>query len=97
MLLTLNLPLPMLVAFVATIVLTVKSRRYRPLPLLCLINILFLTAIVLVMWRQSPEGASETPVDAAFFSYGAFFTLAAVWWFATGRRRYRKSLDSNPQ
>jgi hypothetical protein len=38
MLLFLTLPLPMLVAFVATIVLTVKSRRYRPFLVLCLIN-----------------------------------------------------------
>ncbi len=91
MLLFLTLPLPMLVAFIATIVLTVKSRRYRPLLFLCPIHILFLTAIVLVMWSQSPEGASETPVDAVILSYGAFFTLTAVWWFTAGRRRYRET------
>jgi len=91
MLLFLTLPLPMLAAFVATIVLTVKSRHYRPLLHLFLINILFITATVLVMWRQSPEGASETPVDAVILSYGAFFTLTTVWWFTAGKRRVCKA------
>lgn len=92
MFLFLTLPLPMLAAFVTTIVLTAIAPRYRPLLLLCVIHILFAAGIGLVLWSQSAEGASETPVDSAILSYGAFFILVPIKWFAIGRQRYRNKV-----
>lgn len=86
-----NLSLPVIGAFVTSIIYTVKARRYRPLLALCVIHIWFLAAIVLVMWRQSAEGASEIPVDIAILSYGVFFTAVSIWWFAAGKRRTVKA------
>ncbi|HYM78587.1 MAG TPA: hypothetical protein VE377_21630 [Candidatus Dormibacteraeota bacterium] len=85
-----NLSLPVILAFVISIIYTVKARHYRPLLALFVIHILFLAAIVLVMWSQSAEGASEIPVDVAILSYGVFFTAVSVWWFVSGRRRMVK-------
>lgn len=82
-----NLALPVVAAFVVSIIYTVLARSYRPLLGLCVLHILFLAAIVLVMSSQSAEGASEIPVDVAILSYGAFFIAVSVWWFAVGRRR----------
>ena len=86
-----NLFLPVMGAFVTSIIYTVKARCHRPLLALCIIHILFLAAIVLVIWRQSGEGASEIPVDVAILSYGVFFTAVSIWWFAAGKRRMVKA------
>jgi len=82
-----NLSLPVVAAFVVSIIYTALARRYRPLLGLCVLHILFLAAIVLVMSSQSADGASEIPVDVAILSYGAFFIAVSVWWFAVGKRR----------
>jgi hypothetical protein len=86
-----NLFLPVMGAFVTSVIYTVKARRHRPLLALCIIHILFLAAIGLVMWRQSGEGASEIPVDVAILSYGVFFTSVSIWWFVAGKRRMVKA------
>lgn len=86
-----NLALPVIAAFVTSIIYTVKARRYRPLLALCGLHILFLAALVLVMWNQSGEGASEIPVDVAILTYGVFFTAVSIWWFAVGRNRMIKA------
>jgi len=89
--LSIYLFLPVMGAFVTSIIYTVRARHHRPLLALGLIHILFLAAIALVMWRQSGEGASEIPVDVAIMSYGLFFTAVSIWWFATGKRRMAKA------
>ena len=86
-----NLFLPAGAAFVISIIYTGKARRYRPLSGLCVVHLLLLAAIVLVMWKQSAEGASELPVDVAILTYGAFFTSVSLWWFAAGKRRIMKA------
>jgi hypothetical protein len=86
-----NLSLPAIGSFVTSIIFTVKARRYRAVLAIGIVHILFLAAIVLVIWRQSGEGASETPVDIAIMSYGVFFTAVAIWWFSAGKRRMIKA------
>ena len=82
---------PAIGSFVTSIIFTVKARRYRAVLAIGIVHILFLAAIVLVIWRQSGEGASETPVDIAIMSYGVFFTAVAIWWFSAGKRRMIKA------
>ncbi len=83
--------LPGMGAFVTSIIYTIMARHHRPLLALCVIHILSLASIVLVMWRQSGEGASEIPVDIAILSYGVFFAAVSIWWFAAGRCRVARS------
>jgi len=89
------LALPVIAALVTCIINTVKARHHRLVLALCVIHILFLGAIVFVMWRQSGTGASEMPVDIAVMSYGAFFTAVAIWWWVVGKRRMVNAQSSN--
>jgi len=91
MLLGLSLPVPVLGAFITSIVLTLWSPRKRLLLFLCLIHILFIAMIVLIAATHSGKGDSEAPVDAAFLVYGGFFTLVSIWWFISGRQRFERS------
>jgi hypothetical protein len=67
------LVLPSILAFVLAICLTVMRRRYRPIVIFCLLNMLLL--------------ALALGSDAMQWVYGAVSMLVPAWWFAVVRWR----------
>ena len=67
------LVLPSVLALVLAICLTVMRRRYRPIVVFCLLNLLLL--------------ALALRSDAMEWVCGAVSLLVPVWWFAVGRWR----------
>ena len=67
------LVLPSMLALVLAICLTVMRRRYRPIVVFCLLNLLLL--------------ALALGNDAMLWIYGTVSMLVPVWWFAVGRWR----------
>lgn len=84
------------IVFVAAMVLTVRLRFHKPLLLLGL-STLLLPLLVFAVSGCCSEKLSEYAMNIVVGIYGVGAVLVPVWWFAAGRRRYRKSLDSNPQ
>jgi hypothetical protein len=84
--LSLTLVPPTLAAFVAGIVLTVKSWRHRPLVVLCLTTLLFVGVLVGAGVSDCcSEGASAKAIGATPWIYGAVAILVPLWWFIVGR------------
>lgn len=97
MLLGLSLPLPMLIAFVTAIVLTVKSRHHAPVVVLCLTTILYLgVTAALGLSDRCSEDACGQALDAAAWTYAAVATLVPAWWFTIGRWRNRDMPLTHP-
>jgi hypothetical protein len=72
--------LPALIALVIAIPLTVMSRRYRPIVILCVVTLLLL--------------AESLSHESAAWICGAVAMLVPAWWFAAGRRRYKGQMAS---
>jgi hypothetical protein len=85
-------------AFVGAIILTVELRRHKPLRLLGLSTLsLGLLLFALAVSDCCSDNTAEYVFDPFIGIFGCYATFVPAWWFAVGRRRYRKSLDSNPQ
>ena len=91
MFLGLWLALPMLIAFVTSIVLAVKSRHHAPVVVLCLTTILYLViAIATDLSDRCSHDACEQSLNALTWMYGAVATLVPAWWFTVGRWHHKK-------
>ncbi|MBI3476090.1 MAG: hypothetical protein HY010_10185 [Acidobacteria bacterium] len=84
------------IVFVAAMVLTARLRRHKPLALLGL-STLFLPFLVFAVGGCCSERVSDIARNVVVGIYGVGAVLVPVWWFTSGRRRYRESLDGNPQ
>lgn len=92
MLVTLMLGPLALLAFVVAIVLTLMSRRHRPVVVLCLVTVLLLALKVAVdLSNCCSGGASEVVLDVVAWTYGALAVLVSAWWFMKGRRREKNA------
>jgi len=76
------LVLPSMIALVLAICLTVMRRRYRPIVVFCLLNLLLL--------------ALALGNDAMGWVYGAVSVLVPAWWFTVGRWRDRANPLMHP-
>ena len=69
------LVLPSMLAFVVAICLTVMRRRYRPIVLFCMLNVVLLS--LALIWEN----------DSMLWIYGTVSMLVPAWWFTVGRWR----------
>jgi cytochrome c biogenesis factor len=81
---------PVLVALIAIVVLTAMNWRDRPLLILFVIHLLFFAGMTGISIEGEKLGASsDTLMSRLLWSYALIFLVAALLWFAGGRRRYR--------
>jgi hypothetical protein len=78
MMVGLLLGLPTVIALVVAIALTVMSRRYRPIVILCVTTLLLL--------------AESLAYESVAWICGAVATLVLAWWFAIARKRYKAQM-----
>jgi hypothetical protein len=84
------------IVFVIAMVLTVRLRHHKSLALLGL-STLFLPLLVFAAGGCCSERVSDIARNVVVGIYGVGAVLVPVWWFMSGRRRYRESLDGDPQ
>ena len=87
--LLLSLPVPMLAALIVAIVMTVQSRRYRPLLAVGMIHILFVAVFVGIYITFAGEPPDRV-MNAVIWSYGLAVISGPVWWWLAGGRQRRK-------
>jgi len=69
------LMLPSMLALVLAICLTVMRRRYQPIVIFCMLNVLLLS--LALIWEN----------DSLRWVYGTVSMLVPAWWFIVGRWR----------
>ncbi len=69
------LMLPSMLALVLAICLTVMRRRYQPIVIFCMLNVLLLS--LALIWEN----------DSMEWVYGTVSMLVPAWWFTVGRWR----------
>jgi hypothetical protein len=70
-----GLGLPSMLALVLAICLTVMRRRYQPIVIFCMLNVLLLS--MAIVWEN----------DSIRWIYGTVSMLVPAWWFIVGRWR----------
>jgi hypothetical protein len=68
-----GLVLPSMLALVLAICLTVMRRRYQPIVIFCMLNVLFLS--LALIWEN----------DSMRWIYGTVSMFVPGWWFIVGR------------